>query len=226
MPIRFRCPHCDRKLSISSRQAGSEVSCPSCQERLRVPEGQEPTSPVERSASDVATDATGLAVSTVPSERDASEGWQRRKRPLDWDEEMDLTPMVDVTFLLLIFFMVTSSYSIQKTIEIPRPDPEQEGVQQQPRDLSDLESTNIIVLVDSDNTIRVDEIETSVDDLVSEIRSRFLESGKTELVINAAGDAFHETVVSVIDAANLVGLARIRIAQTVSEGAVAGAGGN
>ena len=111
MPIRFRCPHCGRKLSISRRQAGSEVSCPSCQERLHVPEEQGPASPVD---SDAAKDATGLAVSPAPSERDASKGWQRRNRPIDWDEEMDLTPMVDVTFLLLIFFMVTASYSIDR----------------------------------------------------------------------------------------------------------------
>ena len=41
----------------------------------------------------------------------------RKKRP---EEEMDMTPMVDVTFLLLIFFMVTAAFSLQKSIEMPR----------------------------------------------------------------------------------------------------------
>ncbi|MCO8124148.1 biopolymer transporter ExbD [Stieleria sp. TO1_6] len=36
------------------------------------------------------------------------------------DEELDMTPMVDVTFLLLIFFMVTAAFSLQKSIEMPR----------------------------------------------------------------------------------------------------------
>lgn len=36
------------------------------------------------------------------------------------EEELDMTPMVDVTFLLLIFFMVTASFSLQKSIEMPR----------------------------------------------------------------------------------------------------------
>jgi biopolymer transport protein ExbD len=31
-----------------------------------------------------------------------------------------MTPMVDVTFLLLIFFMVTAAFSLQKSIEMPR----------------------------------------------------------------------------------------------------------
>lgn len=36
------------------------------------------------------------------------------------DRELDMTPMVDVTFLLLIFFMVTAAFSMQKSIEMPR----------------------------------------------------------------------------------------------------------
>lgn len=41
----------------------------------------------------------------------------RKKRE---DGELDMTPMVDVTFLLLIFFMVTASFSLQKSIQMPR----------------------------------------------------------------------------------------------------------
>lgn len=42
--------------------------------------------------------------------------------------DVDMTPMVDVTFLLLIFFMVTASFGLQKSIAMPRqtsPDPGQ-----------------------------------------------------------------------------------------------------
>ncbi|TWT73217.1 biopolymer transporter ExbD [Allorhodopirellula solitaria] len=41
----------------------------------------------------------------------------RQKRD---DGELDMTPMVDVTFLLLIFFMVTASFSLQKSIKMPK----------------------------------------------------------------------------------------------------------
>ncbi len=41
----------------------------------------------------------------------------RKKRP---GEDLDMTPMVDVTFLLLIFFMVTAAFSLQKSIQMPR----------------------------------------------------------------------------------------------------------
>ena len=38
----------------------------------------------------------------------------------DIEADLDMTPMVDVTFLLLIFFMVTAAFSLQKSIEMPR----------------------------------------------------------------------------------------------------------
>lgn len=41
----------------------------------------------------------------------------RQKRD---EGELDMTPMVDVTFLLLIFFMVTASFSLQKSIQMPK----------------------------------------------------------------------------------------------------------
>lgn len=215
MPVRFRCPHCNRKLSISRRYSGREVACPSCGETLQVPEEAETTSQAAQGADVVQGESAPPVPPPVSADAGIARKWRRRS--LDWDEEMDLTPMVDVTFLLLIFFMVTASYSIQKTITVPRPDPEQEGVQQQPRELSDLENSNIIVEVASDNTILVDGTATPVLELVGRIESLRNETGKTELLITAAGDAYHETVVAVIDAANLVGIGQVRIAQTITE---------
>jgi len=42
------------------------------------------------------------------------------KRTKRKEDELDMTPMVDVTFLLLIFFMVTASFSLQKSMAMPR----------------------------------------------------------------------------------------------------------
>lgn len=42
------------------------------------------------------------------------------KRAKRKEDELDMTPMVDVTFLLLIFFMVTASFSLQKSMSMPR----------------------------------------------------------------------------------------------------------
>jgi biopolymer transport protein ExbD len=44
---------------------------------------------------------------------------RRRKRPLE-EAEMDITPMIDCTFLLLIFFLVTSRMRAQVPLELPK----------------------------------------------------------------------------------------------------------
>ncbi|HEX5104146.1 MAG TPA: hypothetical protein VFV87_10065 [Pirellulaceae bacterium] len=37
MPIRFACPHCHQKLSVSSRKAGTSADCPRCKQKLSIP---------------------------------------------------------------------------------------------------------------------------------------------------------------------------------------------
>ncbi|MCG8448481.1 MAG: biopolymer transporter ExbD, partial [Pirellulales bacterium] len=43
----------------------------------------------------------------------------KRLRAGSSEDDMDLTPMVDVTFLLLIFFMITAAFALQKALEVP-----------------------------------------------------------------------------------------------------------
>src|SRR5436190_23832869 len=41
MPIRFRCPQCQQRLSIGSHKTGTLIECPTCKEQVRVPEDSE-----------------------------------------------------------------------------------------------------------------------------------------------------------------------------------------
>lgn len=206
MPIRFRCSYCNKRLSIARRKAGTTVECPSCSGQVQVPEPSDSTQ-------------TAIAIQSPVHWEDLHEPteWFRVSRRDRDEEEMDLTPMVDITFLLLIFFMVTATYSFQKTLNVPKPDPESQGVAQAPT-LEELESSNIIVQVLADNSILIDDEETPLNQLVGTIRRALTETGRTELVITAAGAALHETIVAVIDAANAVGIERIKIASPTESG--------
>lgn len=130
-------------------------------------------------------------------------------------EEMDLTPMVDVTFLLLIFFMITASFSLQKSIQVPPPNPDEDGVSQSLQTLDDFREESIIVEIDNNNGIYVDDTKLSnPDEIVQAILDRRNQDGKakSELVLSAHKAARHETVVAVVDAANEVGMQKIRLA--------------
>ena len=128
---------------------------------------------------------------------------------------MDLTPMVDVTFLLLIFFMITASFSLQKSIEVPPPNPDEDGVSQSLQTLDDFREESIIVEIDNNNGIYVDDTRlTNPAEIVQAILDRRDADGKpkSELVLSAHKAARHETVVAVVDAANEVGMQKIRLA--------------
>ncbi len=134
------------------------------------------------------------------------------------EDEMDLTPMVDVTFQLLIFFIFTASLSLQKAIDVPTPDPENKGAQQSPVPLEELEQTSIIVEIEADNTIIIDdEVLEDRGQLASTLAEQMRFSGNSEMMIKASADSFHETTVAVYDAANEVGMQKIR--QVVTAGA-------
>lgn len=149
------------------------------------------------------------------SEADEEDGDENRfvirRRRLS-EDEMDLTPMVDVTFQLLIFFMVSASFSLQKSIEVPLPDPDQQGASQQVQMLDDLLGTSIILKIDSSNTILIDD-EPLVDPsrLVDALQDKMRREQKTELLVTADSQSHHRTVIAVIDAANEAGMQKIRM---------------
>ena len=53
--------------------------------------------------------------------------------------ELDMTPMVDVTFLLLIFFMITAAFSLQKSMESPRQQSDAPSLNSQEQDPEELD---------------------------------------------------------------------------------------
>ena len=138
----------------------------------------------------------------------------RRKRE---NAEMDMTPMVDVVFLLLIFFMITASFGLQKSIELPVPDQEQSARQtatpKQPED----QDAEIVVNVTKENRIFVEGEEAPTQqELYARLRDRQHQGGRTtnRLLVIAESQALHEFVVRAVDAGNVVGMEGVRI-QTI-----------
>ena len=130
--------------------------------------------------------------------------------------EMDMTPMVDVTFLLLIFFMVTASFAMQKSLEFPNADKKDDTAEN--RTIENIESQDdyVVVRIDSDNVYHVEDRETfSRQELLSILREiKDANSGSLaaplNLLIIASNSAKHETVVSAIDVGNAAGITRVK----------------
>lgn len=134
----------------------------------------------------------------------------------DQDEEMDLTPMVDVTFLLLIFFMITAAFALQKSIEVP-PVQDEEAAPNQTVD--DLEKDSIVIRIDGDNVFWLgapkwpeEQRAASVQEMRVKLReARGDGKGPAKMLVQANGDSRHEYVVAALDAGSGVGMEEIRL---------------
>lgn len=205
--IHFACQSCRKRLKVAPRHAGAKTTCPRCGTKIRVPAaGPETTR----------TMPLPLAPVDVGGEPPIE---FRRREPVD--EGLDMTPMVDVTFLLLIFFMVTAAFAMQKSLEVPPPD-QQEGVTEAPT-IEELEQNDdfVIVRIDADSTIWVDEsIANSEQEMLSRLRDLVRGDGgggPQSLLVLADGEARHEAVVMALDAGNAVGIENVRLA-TATDG--------
>lgn len=125
------------------------MPCPTCGTSLVVPEEESSESLPASEATQPASDQRERLMSIVPDDEDEEFEFQLR-RPRGDDSGLDMTPMVDVTFLLLIFFMITASFSIQKSMQTQPPESNEEGVSQTVT-LDDLADTSVIVEIDADD---------------------------------------------------------------------------
>ena len=116
------------------------------------------------------------------------------------EAEMDMTPMIDVTFQLLIFFMIAATYVVQKTLEIAAAQAEEAPANVT---VSQLAQGNIMVNVSRDRSVTVDGASASLDNLTEALAQavRRRKQATAEMVLDVDDEVDHETVVKVIDAA-------------------------
>ena len=221
---KVRCPACQAALKIPTPKAApAEPSSAEAPETPK-PDPEVVSSPTDQPAPDSVSATAATAATAAPSDEPVSAGallfagvtsvveededdFQLRRAQTEF-EDMDLTPMVDVTFLLLIFFMITASFTMQKAIAFPPPSPEDEGASVQPKQLEDFKDECVIVEIHEDNSISIDDERIPLD---ADLASMLASTGKNEMLIDAHENSLHETVVQVVDAGNEVQMQRIRL---------------
>jgi serine/threonine protein kinase len=135
----------------------------------------------------------------------------KRKRAEE-SAAIDLTPAVDVTFQLLIFFMVTASFSMQKAFDVP-PAKKTDGVSTSVVVEQDQSSTALKVQVDAENNFFIEETKkaTGYRELLDLLKAEKNTSADlTDVELELHPDSTHEARVMVIDAATQAGFTRVR----------------
>lgn len=111
------------------------------------------------------------------------------------ESEIDLTPMLDVVFIMLIFFIVTASFVKEFGLEINRPDADQPEVN------IPQENQNVLVVVTAASDIEVDGRRVDIRSVRSVIQRKLAENPKGSVIISAHPEAKAETYTGVADAA-------------------------
>lgn len=212
--------------------AGANTTCTSCGTELEIPRPVAPSGSSTSGSGPWKTAGTGSSSAGTADNRPVIEEAVADEPPVHFRKdktlpkgELDMTPMVDVTFLLLIFFMVTASFSIQKSLELPAPKSDSPSTSAKTIDDYLDDPDFITVRIDSFDTFHVtcaawdDEREApSKQELFVKLREakNSNPSGVPPrmLMVNAHVDATHDKVVIAIDAGSEVGMDSIRFVTT------------
>ena len=124
------------------------------------------------------------------------------------DPDITLTPLIDVMFLLVIFFMVSTTFSRQAELAVELPE-----ASAQPSPGEGGETLEVVVDPDGRYFVGGQRIEEADRDaLVAALRSSVTDGKYPSLVISADARTHHQAVVTAMDAAQEVGFRRLAIA--------------
>ena len=125
----------------------------------------------------------------------------RRSAP-DREQPINLTPMLDVVFIMLIFFVVAATFVKEVGLDVPTPQP---SAQVNP------ERTSILVSIDARDRIVVAGRDTDRRLVRAQLERLRAENPDASLVIKPHADATAAVIVGVMDAANAARIANVSL---------------
>jgi biopolymer transport protein ExbD len=135
-------------------------------------------------------------------------------RPNRSDERVDvnLTPLIDVVFLLLIFFMVSTTFDRHAKLKVELPEASAKTEQQ-------LEEP-VVLSIDAKGNYFIDDrqvVNTQLETLKIALQKTVADKKDVSLVLRADAKTPHQSVVRAMDAASQLGLTRLSIATIESK---------
>jgi biopolymer transport protein ExbD len=131
-------------------------------------------------------------------------GFRSRRKRLDGNGGIDLTPMVDVAFQLIIFFMVSTTFiTLQSGLPVDLPQATTSAVTS-----SDIPS----VTINKDNQVFLGNTPIAVENLEAQLKATLQQTGFNVVVLRADREVRHGLSVQVMDIIRKAGAQRIAIA--------------
>ncbi len=116
---------------------------------------------------------------------------------------IDLTPMLDVVFIMLIFFIVTATFVKEAGIDVDRP----LATTAERQDLA-----NILIAITPEDEVWIDGKRVDPRDMATLVKRLHAENPQGSVVIQADRDSTHKTLKLVMDAVQQAGVPQVAVA--------------
>ena len=123
------------------------------------------------------------------------------------EPDVNLTPMIDVVFLLLLFFMVSTSFIRESSLKVDLPEASGQALTEQ--------ETPIDIIIRANGEVLVNETPIAVatrDALRDLLKTTAGDNADPHIIISADANAEYQHIVTAMDAAQLLGFTRLTLA--------------
>lgn len=135
--------------------------------------------------------------------------FRRKKR-----EKLDITliSMIDVLFVLLLFFMVSTTFNRNTEVNIKLPEADGAEAEEHPKMVTLTIDAEGVYYLQGDDDLPHELVNQTLDALKQELRKLAQSSGQLPFVINADGKTPHQAVITALEAAGEAGFSHITFA--------------
>ena len=132
----------------------------------------------------------------------------RRVRKDDDEAQIDMTPMLDVTFIMLIFFIVTASFTKESGIDLA-------GSKNDQNNPPPPNSKNVAIVIDitNDGTVVMEGRDVDPRSVEANVQRLLAENPEAGVIVRAGAQAQSQVMVTVVDQARKAGVGNVTVSE-------------
>ncbi|KRW62154.1 ExbD/TolR family protein [Pseudomonas sp. TTU2014-080ASC] len=130
-----------------------------------------------------------------------------RRKPRE-NVEINLASLIDVVFILLLFFVVTTTFTRETQLKVDLP----EAASGTPPEQTELKQVEILIAADGSFSVNGQQLmESNLDNLMAALQKESSGDNSLPLIISADAQTHHQAVVTAMDAAGKLGFSHLRL---------------
>ena len=138
-----------------------------------------------------------------------------RRKPRE-NVEINLASLIDVVFILLLFFVVTTTFTRETQLKVDLP----EAASGTPPEQTELKQLEVLIAADGSYSLNAKALlKSDLDSLMAALRKESAGDNSLPLIISADAQTPHQAVITAMDAAGKLGFAHLRITTVETQAA-------